>query len=390
MAGEKDDSAIRLPFSNDGSFLENFKRLQDAKNSAGASQSGGPVAPTPIKLKTKPAGEKPSLKPCLGDVFENEDGSTSPASSAEYDQAMKLAKVVAQCGTTVEKISLKTNRNQPQFRFLFDSSLELCRIYRDKVTELSKGKVTSLAGTAEAKALLNENAAEIPKKRKRPRWVDGDNDNTSGADPPPEPPSTSVDGGGQMVDGDFMEQFKQSVAKAQLLASTNKPKKSALEYDSDEETEGGTWEHKLRAYEMQKTHNLATQQTTALVEGKHHLQDFLPSDRMKEILTAEEEARRGKSLARSDYEEQKLTATNIGYKMLARSGWKEGQGLGASGSGITAPVNKGRTVNDTSGLGASKPDEVTAGDTDYELYRKRMMMAYKFRPNPLNNPRRPY
>ena len=77
MAGGKDDSAIRLPFSNDGSFLENFKRLQDAKNSAGASQSGGPVAPTPIKLKTKPAGEKPSLKPCLGDVFENEDGSTS-------------------------------------------------------------------------------------------------------------------------------------------------------------------------------------------------------------------------------------------------------------------------------------------------------------------------
>ena len=59
-----------------------------------------------------------------------------------------------------------------------------------------------------------------------------------------------------MVDGDFMEQFKQSVAKAQLLASTNKPKKSALEYDSDEETEGGTWEHKLRAYEMQKTHSM--------------------------------------------------------------------------------------------------------------------------------------
>ena len=42
------------------------------------------------------------------------------ASSAEYDQAMKLAKVVAQCGTTVEKISLKTNRNQPQFRSLIN------------------------------------------------------------------------------------------------------------------------------------------------------------------------------------------------------------------------------------------------------------------------------
>lgn len=42
----------------------------------------------------------------------------------------------------------------------------------------------------------------------------------------------------------------------------------------------------------------------------------------------------------SDYNEHKLTADNIGYKMLAKSGWKEGEGLGSGGIGITAPVNK--------------------------------------------------
>ena len=38
---------------------------------------------------------------------------------------------------------------------------------------------------------------------------------------------------------------------------------------------------------------------------------------------------------------------------------------------------------DQSGLGAVKPAEVQKADSEYELYRKRMMLAYRFRPNPL-------
>ena len=33
---------------------------------------------------------------------------------------------------------------------------------------------------------------------------------------------------------------------------------------------------------------------------------------------------------------------------------------------------------------------LATGDDAFEQYRKRMMMAYRFRPNPLNNPRRAY
>jgi splicing factor 4 len=34
--------------------------------------------------------------------------------------------------------------------------------------------------------------------------------------------------------------------------------------------------------------------------------------------------------------------------------------------------------------------EVEEGDDAFDQYRKRMMLAYRFRPNPLNNPRRAY
>ena len=46
------------------------------------------------------------------------------------------------------------------------------------------------------------------------------------------------------------------------------------------------------------------------------------------------------SLDFSDYKEHKLTEDNIGFKMLQKSGWDEGTGLGAQQQGITAPVNK--------------------------------------------------
>ena len=42
------------------------------------------------------------------------------------------------------------------------------------------------------------------------------------------------------------------------------------------------------------------------------------------------------------------------------------------------------------GLGMEAPSEVTKSDDAFEQYRKRMMLAYRFRPNPTNNPRRSY
>ncbi|XP_020280831.1 SURP and G-patch domain-containing protein 1 isoform X2 [Pseudomyrmex gracilis] len=165
--------------------------------------------------------------------------------------------------------------------------------------------------------------------------------------------------------------------------------KHKYEYDSDEETEGGTWEHKLRSAEMEATQMWA-EELTAQAEGKHHIGDFLPPDELKKFMEQYKAVKQGKEPDLSDYKEYKLKEDNIGFQMLQKLGWSEGQGLGSEGSGRIEPVNKATNRLDSAGLGSERPDGVSRDDDEFDAYRKRMMLAYRFRPNPLNNPRRPY
>ena len=50
--------------------------------------------------------------------------------------------------------------------------------------------------------------------------------------------------------------------------------------------------------------------------------------------------RSGTAWDHSEYQENKLTNQNMGFKMLQKMGWSEGAGLGSGGQGITAPIGK--------------------------------------------------
>ncbi|XP_043464863.1 arginine-glutamic acid dipeptide repeats protein-like [Leptopilina heterotoma] len=165
--------------------------------------------------------------------------------------------------------------------------------------------------------------------------------------------------------------------------------KHKYEYDSDEETEGGTWEHKIRSAEMEATQMWA-EELTAQSEGKHHIGDFLPPEELRKFLEQYNAVKQGKEPDLSDYKEYKLKEDNIGFQMLQKLGWSEGQGLGSEGSGRVDPVNKATNRLNSAGLGTDRPDGLSRDDDEFDAYRKRMMLAYRFRPNPLNNPRRPY
>ncbi|XP_054031097.1 SURP and G-patch domain-containing protein 1 [Dryobates pubescens] len=162
-------------------------------------------------------------------------------------------------------------------------------------------------------------------------------------------------------------------------------------YDSDEEVDSelGTWEHQLRRMEMDKTREWA-EQLTQMGRGKHFIGDFLPPDELEKFMETFKALKEGREPDYSEYKEFKLTVENIGYQMLMKMGWKEGEGLGSDGQGIKNPVSKGTTSVDGAGFGIDRPAELTKQDDEYEAFRKRMMLAYRFRPNPLNNPRRPY
>ncbi|NWI43670.1 SUGP1 protein, partial [Picathartes gymnocephalus] len=162
-------------------------------------------------------------------------------------------------------------------------------------------------------------------------------------------------------------------------------------YDSDEEVDSelGTWEHRLRRMEMDKTREWA-EQLTQMGRGKHFIGDFLPPDELEKFMETFKALKEGREPDYSEYKEFKLTVENIGYQMLMKMGWKEGEGLGSEGQGIKNPVSKGTTAVDGAGFGIERPAELSKEDDEYEAFRKRMMLAYRFRPNPLNNPRRPY
>jgi len=51
---------------------------------------------------------------------------------------------------------------------------------------------------------------------------------------------------------------------------------------------------------------------------------------------------------------------------------------------------RGNQSSDKKGLGIQKPHDLSEEDDEFDAYRKRMMLAYRFRPNPMNNPRRTY
>ncbi|KAI4339059.1 hypothetical protein MLD38_024041 [Melastoma candidum] len=121
----------------------------------------------------------------------------------------------------------------------------------------------------------------------------------------------------------------------------------------------------------------------------HHMGDYIPPEELEKFLASCNDAAAQRA-SKESAEKAKIQADNVGHKLLSKMGWKEGEGLGSSKSGIANPIAAGDVKINNLGVGAHQPGEVTAEDDIYEQYKKRMMLGYRHRPNPLNNPRKAY
>eukprot|EP00045_Choanoeca_perplexa_P015499 m.195897 g.195897 ORF g.195897 m.195897 type:complete len:618 (-) comp17007_c0_seq6:1033-2886(-) len=124
--------------------------------------------------------------------------------------------------------------------------------------------------------------------------------------------------------------------------------KPQYSYDSDEDIDDqGTWEHKKRAAEMKKT-ALQAQALTQAGHDKHHLADFLPQAELEKFLDPAAAAQRKQTA-------NQLTQSNLGFQMLQKAGWNQGQGLGVAGQGMTVPVASNGAGAGHAGLGTTDP-----------------------------------
>ncbi|XP_014666326.1 PREDICTED: SURP and G-patch domain-containing protein 1-like isoform X2 [Priapulus caudatus] len=417
-----------VPFQNDGSFLETFKKMY-----GGAKEEACPAAP--VSSKTIPLGPRESQTEFLTsqqrsgevkltDVFDLEDESSDVAADGRSAKRKedgelrgiidKLAEFVAEGGAEVEEAAVKSNRDNPAFWFLYEENSRAHKYYRQKVEELKEEKglkkkrrsrwgesegnsdlappgVASISALgAEAAAAAAAAAAVVPPPPAHPWSV--------GARGFSIPAHVNMVGSSELSDAQrrqIWEQqqmsklFEQMKARKKALEDAARQGKPRYEYDSDEEVDGGTWEHKRRMVEMEATKEYNTW-ITDMNRGRHHIGDFLPPDELKKFMEKFTAIQEGRDPDLSDYKEHKLTDTNVGYQMLQKMGWEVGKGLGSEGKGIVDPINKGQQPVENMGLGHNRPDNLAQGDDEFEAYRKRMMLSYRFRPNPLNNPRRPY
>eukprot|EP01038_Epipyxis_sp_PR26KG_P005008 gene5008-6994_t len=178
--------------------------------------------------------------------------------------------------------------------------------------------------------------------------------------------------------------------------------------------DGGTWEHRKRAKEMLETAEKNLLLTLSASNGgssSRHISDYLPKDVLESFLKHADNVKKGIKSNNNDNnnDTNKITENNIGFQLLKKSGWNEGDGLGLSNNGIINPIQSSSSTSlsfthnnnnndnliiqssvDSGGIGVKPTHEVEADDDAFDSYRKRMMLAYRFRPNPLNNPRRNY
>ncbi|KAK4372186.1 hypothetical protein RND71_007570 [Anisodus tanguticus] len=424
-------------FVNDGSFMERFKQLQqekvkgasakeskttssvlgastpkaviskpslefkaNASRKATTAASGGKLA---FSLKQKSKIAAPSVK--LGeDEDEKEAGNSSgdgpikrqrveepralhqplrqtdvapnpPSDPTVKKVADKLASFVAKNGRQFEHITRQKNPGDTPFKFLFDESCPDYKYYEYRLGEEEKALsqttdaetshnvgVTSTA-TPSSTSSFHKSHQQHMNYQIPASALYGATENTSSSESAGKSGHVSGPSGSDPIA--MMEYYMKKAAQEEKLRA---PRSSKDEMPPP-----------------------ASLQVSVSVPGKkgHHMGDYIPPEELAKFLSTCNDAAARKAAIEAA-ERSKIQADNIGHKLLSKMGWREGEGLGSSKSGIADPITAGGVKSNNLGVGAHQPGEVTPEDDIYEQYKKRMMLGYKYRPNPLNNPRKAY
>ncbi|KAF3780259.1 SURP and G-patch domain-containing protein [Nymphaea thermarum] len=421
-------------FVNDGSFMEKFKQLQQEKQEKEAakdnrkssslkidgaaykrpfenkinetrkpilSSSSGKLAFSlkqksklavpPVKLgadEDEEEGEETgkgssngaSKRQKSGQLDASEQGSSrrdalpySPSDPAVKNVADKLASFVAKNGRQFEDVTRQRNPGDTPFKFLFDVNCPDYKYYEFRLAEeeraLSQAKDSQ--STTSASSSTSSRMSSSSQKRSSQQHsnyqiptsalYDADGDPRSSV----QGKTSSYGEPSAPASDDPIAMMEFYMKKAAQEERKRQPRQSKDEMPPPASLQGGP------------------------AKKGHHMGDFIPQDELDKFLATCNDAAAQKA-AKEAAEKAKIQADNVGHKLLSKMGWREGEGLGSSRSGRADPVMAGSVKLNNLGVGAEVPGEVTPEDDIYEQYKKRMMLGYRYRPNPLNNPRKAY
>ncbi|XVE76691.1 hypothetical protein DITRI_Ditri13aG0001800 [Diplodiscus trichospermus] len=425
-------------FVNDGSFMEKFKQLQqqkDDKDKAAALEESRPpkivtgpsaskpaiaikamepkpndarkttqtpstgklafslkqkskLVPPPVKLAAeedeedqdagKFSDDTPAKRQKLGQSNGSEQASKqvdvappSPSNLSVKKVADKLASFVAKNGRQFEDIARQKNPGDTPFKFLFDESCSDYKYYEYRLAE-------------EEKSLLQNKESQTPQSG-------GTSISTSKSSSS----SRSVQQSSYQMPASAL--YEKNEEPGSSLTSVGRAGPSSAPPAADPIAmmefymKKAAQEEKMRLPKQSKDEMPPppSLQAAASVKKGHHMGDYIPPEELEKFMAACNDAAAQKA-AKEAAHRAKIQSDNVGHKLLSKMGWKEGEGLGSSRNGISDPIMAGDVKMNNLGVGAHHPGEVTAEDDIYEQYKKRMMLGYRYRPNPLNNPRKAY
>ncbi|OIV98979.1 hypothetical protein TanjilG_29382 [Lupinus angustifolius] len=302
---------------------------------------------------------------------------SSPSDPTVKKVADKLASFVAKNGRQFEDVTRQKNPGDTPFKFLFDEKCADYKYYEYRLAQEDKALAQSrepqaygTGGTSISsfrpsngpqKSSHQHSTYQIPASvlydRAEEPWSAGSSVQASSAGNTNEPSGSS--------NADSLALMEFYMKRAAQEERSRRPKHSKDEMPPP-----------------------ASLQTASGKKG-HHMGDYIPLEELEKFMANCNDAEAQKA-AKEAAERAKIQADNVGHKLLSKMGWKEGEGLGSSRKGIADPIMAGSVKKDNLGVGAVQPGEVTPEDDIYEQYKKRMMLGYRHRPNPLNNPRKAY
>ncbi|KAJ1697873.1 hypothetical protein LUZ63_006385 [Rhynchospora breviuscula] len=425
-------------FANDGSFMERFKQMQkemEEKSNSISSKPAVSMTPPPVPAKTsfvlnkRPLDQKGSITkktdqstggstgatgklafslkskskvvstPVAFGVDEEEDEGGNEESTLEPGKRQKLAvglssdhgpvaetgvpslpsdytvrkvidrlaNLVAKNGRQHEHITRQRNPGDTPFKFLFDKNCSEYKYYEHRLHEEEKALAQ----------LKDSHAASSHHGNTTTAGWSGGSQKGMPQQKSYQTPATALYGANQ--EAGSSEVGSASGPPSDPVAMMEFYMKKAAE------------EEKKRPPRLSKDEMPPPPSLQASGSGKkgHHMGDFIPQEELEKFMARCNDTAAQKTTQEAA-EKAKIQADNIGHKLLSKMGWKEGEGLGSDKGGRSDPVMAGGVKKDNLGVGAATPGEVTAEDDIYEQYKKRMMLGYKYRPNPLGNPRKAY